>query len=311
MTHSHSRRTFVFAALAAPFASVALPAAAASTAAKPNATTTVPVDDLTSALTRLESAADGRIGLSAIDTASGKRISYRADERFPICSTFKTMAVAAILDRSMHDPALMEKRLQLKRKDVFKSGYAPITEKHLDQGMTVTELCAATMQYSDNAAVNRLMQELGGPAAVTHYVRSLGDKVFRLDRWEPELNTALPGDARDTSTPAAMAQTLQKLTLGDALAAPQRAQLIAWLQGNTTGGRRIRAGVPDNWVVGDKTGTGSYGTTNDTGILWPPAGAPIVTAIFFTQHHEKAASRDDVIASVTHLLTHAIRPVTR
>jgi beta-lactamase class A len=271
----------------------------------------MPANDLTRALLELETAADGRIGLSAIDTANGKRINYRADERFPMCSTFKTMAVAAILDKSMRDPALRDKHLALKQKDLFKSGYAPITEKHVDQGMSVAELCAAAMQYSDNAAINRLMKELGGPAAVTNYVRSLGDKVFRLDRWEPELNTALPGDARDTSTPAAMARTLQKLTLGEALAPPQRAQLVAWLQGNTTGDQRMRAGVPDNWVVGDKTGTGAYGTTNDIGILWPPNSAPIVAAIFFTRHHEKAAARDDVIASVTQLLIHASQHAIR
>tara|TARA_R110001599_G_scaffold171353_1_gene362032 strand:- start:14694 stop:15617 length:924 start_codon:yes stop_codon:yes gene_type:complete len=306
MTHSLSRRHFVFAALATPFTGIALSA----TTAKPAATSTVPANDLTNALAKLETAADGRIGLSVINTASGQRISYRAEERFPICSTFKTMAVAAILAKSMSDPALMGKRLPLNRKDIFKSGYAPITERHVDSGMTVNELCAATMQYSDNAAVNRLMKELGGPAAVTNYVRSLGDKAFRLDRWEPELNTAMPGDARDTSTPAAMAQTLQKLTLGNALAAPQRAQLIAWLQGNTTGARRIRAGVPKDWLVGDKTGTGAYGTTNDIGILWPTTGAPIVVAIFFTQHQEKAASRDDVIASVTDLLVDVIKHPT-
>lgn len=303
MTHSLSRRQFVLAALATPFAGIALDAAA-----KPAATSTVPANDLTNALAKLESSSDGRIGLSAVNTANGQRINYRADERFPFCSTFKTMAVAAILNKSMTDPALMSKRLRFDRKEIFKSGYAPITERHIDSGMTVSELCAAAMQYSDNAAVNRLMKELGGPGAVTNYVRSLGDKTFRLDRWEPELNTAMPGDARDTSTPAAMAQTLQKLTLGNALAHPQRAQLIAWLQGNTTGARRIRGGVPPDWVVGDKTGTGAYGTTNDIGILWPTTGAPIVVAIFFTQHQEKADSRDDVIASVTDLLVHTIKP---
>lgn len=308
MTHSLSRRQFVLAALATPFFGAALNANAAKTSTKPAATSTVPATDLTNALAKLESSADGRIGLSAINTDNGQRINYRSDERFPFCSTFKTMAVAAILNKSMTDPALMSKRLKFDRKEIFKSGYAPITEKHIDSGMTVSELCAAAMQYSDNAAVNRLMKELGGPGAVTNYVRSLGDKSFRLDRWEPELNTAMPGDARDTTTPAAMAQTLQKLTLGNALAQPQRAQLIAWLQGNTTGARRIRGGVPSDWLVGDKTGTGSYGTTNDTGILWPTAGAPIVVAIFFTQHQEKADSRDDVIASVTDLLVHTIKP---
>ncbi|MDN8127273.1 class A beta-lactamase, partial [Burkholderia multivorans] len=156
-------------------------------------------------------------------------------------------------------------------------------------------------QYSDNTAANELMKLIGGPAAVTAYARSIGDDTFRLDRWETELNTALPGDLRDTTTPAAMAASLRVLVLGDALPAAQRAQLIEWLRGNKVGDKRIRAGVPTGWRVGDKTGTGDYGTTNDAGVLWPPSRAPIVLAVYYTQTRADAKAKDDVIATATRI----------
>jgi beta-lactamase class A len=148
--------------------------------------------------------------------------------------------------------------------------------------MTVAALCAATLQYSDNAAANLLLKVLGGPAAVTAFARSIGDATFRLDRWEPELNSALPGDPRDTSTPSAMARSLRALLVDDALPPAQRTQLRDWLLGNTTGDKRIRAGVPAGWRVADKTGTGARGTVNDIGALWPPERQPVLLALFYT-----------------------------
>ncbi|RQO33879.1 class A beta-lactamase [Herminiimonas sp. KBW02] len=257
-------------------------------------------------LKKIEVRSGGRLGVSAINMASDQRVEYRAEERFPFCSTFKVMVAAAVLQRSTSDTSLLQKRIRYKKEDTEKSGYAPITQKYLADGMTVSELCAATLQYSDNAAANFLMKELGGPAAVTAYMRSIGDNVFRLDRWEPELNSALPGDERDTSTPAAMENSLEKLALGRALPQPQREQLMNWLKGNTTGGKRMLAGVPGGWQVADKTGTGSYGTTNDIGILLPPGGSALVTAIYFTQNGKDAAPREDVIASATRIVVAAL-----
>lgn len=261
---------------------------------------------INAALAKLEASANGRLGVAAIDTGKGMRVQYRADERFPFCSTFKTIVAAAILKQSESDHGLLDKRLHYNKDDITQSGYAPVTQKHIADGMTIAELCAATLQYSDNAAVNFLMKELGGPAAVTTYARAIGDDTFRLDRWEPELNSAIPGDERDTTTPAAMERSLQKLMLGDALASMQRAQLVAWLKGNTTGGKRMLAGVPTGWIVGDKTGTGSYGTTNDAGVLWPMHGAPIVAVIYFTQNDKEAKPRDDVIAAATRVVVRAL-----
>lgn len=266
----------------------------------------VETSSLQDKLAKLETLSGGRIGLSAIDTANNRRFQYRAEERFPMCSTFKVMAVGAALNRAMNDAHFLQKKITYSKADITASGYAPITEKNLAGGMPVSDLCAAAIQYSDNAAVNLFMKELGGLEAVTAFARSIGDDIFRLDRWEPELNSATPGDLRDTSTPAATQRSLQRLLFGDALAAPQREQLKAWLKGNTTGDTRIRAGVPKDWVVGDKTGTcGSYGTTNDIGIIWPEKGAPIILAIYFIHKDKDAPPRNEVIASVTQLLISA------
>ncbi|HWV63326.1 MAG TPA: class A beta-lactamase [Oxalicibacterium sp.] len=284
------RRALLMIAMIAPFAGMsrhAFAASAASTAAAQDA------------LEKLERSANGRLGIVAFDTGNGKSVEYRPGERFPFCSTFKTIAAAAILKRSEEQRELLGKRIGYTKQDTDASGYAPITGKLVGKGMTVSELCAATLQYSDNAAVNLLMKELGGTAAVTAFARTVGDETFRLDRWEPELNSAVPGDLRDTTTPAAMVQTLQKLMLGNALGSLQREQLVFWMKKNRTGDARIRAGVPTDWIVADKTGTGSYGTTNDIGVLWPPGRAPIVVVLYFTQHEQAAKPRDDVIADAT------------
>jgi beta-lactamase class A len=168
--------------------------------------------------------------------------------------------------------------------------------------MRVDELCAAAIEYSDNTAANLLLKLSGGPRGLTEFARSIGDKSFRLDRGEPALNEAFPGDERDTTTPEAMAASLHAIALGDALPAPQREMLVGWLKGNTTGGESIRAGVPADWVVGDKTGSGGYGTTNDIAVLWPPKGPPFVLVVYFTQPTPDAAMRRDLISAVARLL---------
>lgn len=256
-------------------------------------------------LAALEVSSNGRIGLYAINTENNTDIQYRANERFPFCSTSKVMVVSAILKQSMTNAHLLEQKVIYTKENLLSAGYTPITQKHLANDMTISGLCAAAIEYSDNAAMNFLVKELGGPKAVTAFARSIGDKIFRLDRIEPKLNSAVPGDLRDTTTPAAMEKSLQKLVLGNVLGLPQRELLQIWLKNNTTGDFRIRAGVPKGWLVGDKTGTGQYGTTNDIGIIWPPKCSPIVVVIYFTQQRKEAAPRDDIIASTTRLLISA------
>jgi beta-lactamase class A len=279
-----SRRTFLLATAALPL----LPAWAAD------------ANDPLQRLTQLEASFSGRLGVAALNTANGEMLSYRASERFPLCSTFKAMLAGAILQRSSLTPGLLQQRITYRKADLV--SYSPVSEKHVADGMTVAELCAATVQYSDNSAANLLMKLLDGPEGVTTFARSIGDHEFRLERWETELNTAIPGDLRDTTTPNAMAHSLQKLVLGDALPEPQRAQLQDWLRGNTTGATRIRAGVPATWQVGDKTGTGDYGTTNDVGVIWPTGKAPVVLALYLTQTDKHASARNETLAEATRIV---------
>ncbi|GHU29946.1 beta-lactamase [Betaproteobacteria bacterium] len=251
-------------------------------------------------LAALEAASGTKIGVFLRDTANNVTLQSRSGERFPFCSTFKVMLVAAVLEQSRKEPGIMQQYIPYTQKDLV--SWSPVTEKHITAGMTVAELSAAALQFSDNTATNLLLRLLGGPDAVTSYARSIGDSSFTLNRWEPDLNTVLPGDERDTTTPAAMGESLRRLVLGDTLPLPQREQLQSWLRGNTTGDQSIRAGVPAGWVVGDKTGSGAYGTTNDIAVLWPPAGEPLILVIYLTHTDETAPNRKDILVQVTRLL---------
>ena len=253
-----------------------------------------------SKIKNLEVSSGGRLGISAINTANNMHIEYRAEQRFPFQSTFKLLVVSAILKQSMADTDLLEEKVIYKQDDlVF---WSPITEKYISAGMTVSELSAAAMMHSDNTATNLLMRKLGGTEAVTAFAHSLENHTFRLDHWETELNSN-PDVDQDTSTPLEMRESLQKLVLGNILAAPQQEQLVTWMKGNTTGDKRIRAGVPKGWIVGDKTGGGTdYGMTHDIGIIWPPNCAPLVIAVYLVQNQKNAVRREDIVASVTRLL---------
>lgn len=257
----------------------------------------------------LEQTAGGRLGVAAIDTHNGNLLEFRADERFAFCSTFKVMLVSAVLQRSSRASGVLGQHIHYTDSDLVT--YSPITEDHLHGGMTVQALCAAAMNYSDNTAANLLLKLIGGPSALTAYARSIGDRQFRLDRWEPALNTALPDDPRDTTTPRAMMRSLQALTLGEGLPQAQRQQLQQWMEANTTGGERIRAGAPASWRIGDKTGTGDYGATNDVAVLWPPGRQPIVLAVYFCQPDKHASPRSDVIASATGVVCQLLAGVGR
>lgn len=255
-------------------------------------------------LAALEQRSGGRLGVALIDTADGSQILYRGDERFAMCSTSKVMAAAAVLKQSESQHDLLNQRIEIKKGDL--TNYNPIAEKHVGGSMSLSELSAAALQYSDNVAMNKLIAQLGGPQGVTAFARKIGDETFRLDRTEPTLNTAIPGDPRDTTSPRAMAQTLRNLTLGKALGDAQRAQLVTWMKGNTTGTASIQAGLPASWVVGDKTGSGDYGTTNDIAVIWPTDRAPLVLVTYFTQPQPEAESRRDVLASAAKIVTEGL-----
>ncbi len=252
----------------------------------------------------LENKSGGKLGLTIVDTSDGTTYSWRGDEKFPLCSTSKVMVVAAILKKSESDTNLLAKKITINKSDMV--NYNPITSKYIDSSMTITELSKAALQYSDNAAMNKLLSYLGGPRYATQFARTIGDKAYRLDRNEPGLNTAIPGDSRDTTTPSAMAETLNKLILGNALKKEQKAKLTEWMKGNTTGLNSIKAGLPAEWTVADKTGSGDYGTTNDVAVIWPKNHAPVILTTYFTQPEKDASARKDVLASAAKLIAEAI-----
>lgn len=291
MTHSPLRRSLLLAAVSAPVL------AACATSREGNAKAAGAERQLAA----IEASFGGRLGVAAIDTGSKARIMYRADERFAFCSTFKTILVSAVLARASGDARLMSSVIRYTPRDLV--NYSPVSSKHVATGMTVAALCAAALQYSDNSAANLLIRLIGGPAAVTAYARATGDAAFRLDRIETALNDAVPGDERDTTTPGAMAETLRRVTLGDALDPAGRAQLVTWMLGNTTGDTRIRAGTPAGWRVADKTGSGDYGSANDVAVLYSPNRAPVVLAVYTTRPAKDAAYDNAAIASVARVVT--------
>jgi beta-lactamase class A len=253
----------------------------------------------------LGTAAQGRLGVAIIDTGSGMRFRMRASERFPMCSTFKATLAAAVLARVDAGEERLRRAVPVTSADLV--AYSPFAETRVGHDATVGELCAAAVGLSDNAAANLLLSAIGGPAALTRFLRQMRDHITRLDRTEPSLNTAIPGDSRDTTTPAAMAWTLHRLTLGDALAPASRAQLIAWMTAATTGGKRLRAGLPPGWRVADKTGTGAQGTNNVIGLLWPRRGAaPLVVTSYLTGSSLPDADKDAIHAGLARAIAREV-----
>jgi beta-lactamase class A len=249
---------------------------------------------------QLESASGGRLGVAMRNTATGARFGYRENERFPMCSTSKLLTAGAVLTRVDQGKEQLNRIVHFSKSDLV--GYSPATEKRVAQGMSIEALCVAAVTLSDNTAANLLLATIGGPPGFTRFARSLGDNVTRLDRNEPTLNEALPGDPRDTTSPAAIMMDMGTLVLGDKLSAASRALLKGWLVANTTGDKRLRAGVPKNWKVGDKTGSGDHGTANDVGILWPPGQPPLLAAVYLTGATVDPAAREATIAGVGRLI---------
>nr|AMP54385.1 classA [uncultured bacterium] len=287
MTMSMSRRQALVGSLLAVSALVPIPAGAQAQDG-----------DAEARLAELERAHGGRLGVAVLDLANGRRIGHRADERFLMLSTFKTLAAALVLARVDRGEERLDRRIVFSESDLVV--WSPVTENRVGRaGMTLAELCEATITLSDNTAGNLLLDSFGGPAALTDYLRSLGDEVTRLDRIEPDLNEHdAPGDLRDTTTPAAMLETLHKLLFGDALSRHSRDQLNAWLTINKTGDQRLRAGFPENWLVGEKTGTNRSGTANDAGVAWPIDRGPILVAAYCEMSSISPEKRNAVLAEV-------------
>ena len=244
-------------------------------------------------LADIEAREGGRLGVFVRDTGAGATIEHSADERFPMCSTFKLLAAAAALKRVDQGAERLDRTITYGPSDLLE--YAPVAKAHVAEGgMTVADLCAAAIDWSDNTAGNLVLQSIGGPAGFTQFARSLGDEVTRLDRNEPTLNESLPGDERDTTSPRAMAGTMQKVLVGDALSDASRSQLQMWLIGDKVGDKRLRAGLPPSWRIGDKTGTGDRGSTNAVAIIWPPGRAPLIATVYYTGSSASVDARNAV-----------------
>lgn len=244
---------------------------------------------------KLEDKYDARLGIFALDTNTNQTVTYRPDERFAYASTHKVFTVGALLQQNAI--ADLSERITYTNDDLV--NYNPVTEKHVDTGMTLEELSEASLRYSDNTADNLIMAYIGGPSELKKALREIGDDVTNPVRFEPELNDVEPGETHDTSTPKALATSLQAFTLGDVLPVEKRELLIDWLKGNATGDTLIRVGVPDDWEVADKSGSASYGTRNDIAIIWPPEGEPIVLAILSSRDQKDAETNDELIEEAT------------
>ncbi|GAA3119190.1 class A beta-lactamase BlaA [Planomonospora alba] len=298
-------------AISTAFAAVAGPGGPAGADTRPvSAAPSLPgTHDVGERLRELEISYQGRIGAFAIDTGTGRTISYRGGERFPSRSTFKAILCGAILAKARTtDPGLLNRTLRWTAQEVVTD--SPITGKpeNIENGMTAERLCHAAITVSDNTAGNVLLKQIGGPAGLTRYYRSLGDPVGRLDRWEPQLNEWKPGEKRDTVKPAFMARSLQKLTVGGVLHPQDRRRLTGWLRDSTTGAERIRKGLPQDWIVGDKTGgaAGAYAPGSDIAVAWPPSGAPLIIAVYTNRDDPAATVDNSVIAKTATLLARGL-----
>ncbi len=309
MQHNRARRA-VLGALAAltlvPLTACGADGSPASSSA--SAATTKPstaAKSFTGEFKELERKFDARLGVYAVDTGTGREVAYNDGERFAHASTFKALAAGAVL-RKYSPNGGMDRVITYSKEDLVE--YSPVTEKHVETGMTLRELCDAAVRYSDNTAGNLLFDALGGPKGLDAVLEGMGDDVTRMERREPELNVWAPGETRDTSTPRALAKDLRAFVLGDVLGKNERAQLEQWLRNNTTGGELIRAGMPKGWAVGDKTGAGQgYGTRNDIAVVWRPNAAPVVMAILSNRTKADAKYDNKLIAEAASVVAGTLK----
>jgi beta-lactamase class A len=246
----------------------------------------------------------GRIGVLALDTVSGRQAGWDAEGAFPLNSSFKVLLCAAILERVDAGDETLDRLVPVSAGDIV--GHSPVTEAKVGGEMTVGALCEAATTTSDNGATNLLLAALGGPEALTARLRAWGDPVTRLDRTEPAMNDVGPDDPRDRTSPAAMVATLDALLLGEVLSEASRARLLGWMEANTTGDARIRAGIPADWKVGDRTGTGRNGTGSTVAILMPPGRAPVLMAVYV---ENSGLSNDDLSALHARLAAAAVAAI--
>ncbi|WP_442852972.1 class A beta-lactamase [Bacillus sp. UNC41MFS5] len=302
-----SKNNFIFALLLLVVAIVPLTGWSMSTnnlSDKPEkAVKKAPVHQIHREFAELENKYDARLGVYAIDTGTHRTVSYRPKERFAYASTYKALAAGALLQH--YSIEQLDQLVTYKSEDIV--SYSPVTQLHVDTGMTLREVIEAAVRYSDNTAGNLLLEKLGGPEGFETALRQIGDNVTQVDRYEPDLNSAVPGDTRDTSTPKALATSLKAFAVSDLLPNEKRKILTDWMWGNSTGDALIRAGAPTGWEVDDKSGAGSYGTRNDIAIVWPPNRAPIVIAVLSSRDAQNATYDNALIAEAAKVALNALK----
>ncbi|MGW0006970.1 class A beta-lactamase [Nocardia grenadensis] len=293
-----SRRSLALALTAVALSAVACGGADTGTPAAPTTVEQKTVD-LSNTLMALQAKYNVLFGIAAVDTRGGRTFEWNADDRFALCSTFKVYAVAAILRLAERKELDLNDKVAITRQDIVMS--SPVVSDHVGELMSYYELSRAALVRSDNTAANLLLRRLGGPRAVTEFARTVNDSQTRLDRWEPELNEARAGDPRDTGTASALATGYRKLVLGDGLSTEYRRMLTSWMRSSVTSRQRLRAGLPVGWVAADRTGSGAYGTANDAGVVWSPAGTSLVLVVFSrsTTGYPMAAGADAAVADAT------------
>lgn len=257
----------------------------------------------------LEEKFNAQLGLAVLDLESGQRWEYQADQRFPINSTFKTLACAALLQQVDDGTEKLTRELTFPESELVT--YSPITTEYAGRrAIALGELCMATMSMSDNTAANLILKVLGGPEGLTAFTRRIGDKMTRIDRWETQLNTAIPGDLRDTTTPNAMVDNLHRLLFSDLLSRSSRDQLLRWLKSNRVADDLFRAVIPQGWSIADRTGAGGYGSRSITAVLFPPNRKPIIAAVYLTRTERSFAERNKAIAEIGATIIHVINSNT-
>lgn len=262
-------------------------------------------DDLSQTFTTLEQRTGGRLGVSIHDTGSGRSWTHRADERFPLNSTFKAFACAALLAQADRGEARLDTVIPYTAKDLVP--HSPVTQQHVASGMSLGALCAAATKVSDNTAANLILAQIGGPESLTRFMRTMGDADTRLDRWETALNEGTPGDPRDTTTPAAASRSLERLLVGDALSPASRLQLTEWLVADAVADALLRTGLPPGWRVADRTGAGGHGSRGIIAVIWPPGRKPVVAALYLAETSLSLAERDAIMAEIGRALARTLR----
>ncbi|MCI1859868.1 MAG: class A beta-lactamase [Sporolactobacillus sp.] len=306
-THYHFSTTILFTPLLLALA--ILPFAGWSVSAqspadkREKAVKKIPASLINREFDQLERKFNAWLGVYAIETGTNRKIAYRPNQRFAYASTYKALAAGAVLQQN--SISQLNEVITYTENDL--ATYSPITEKHVDTGMTLGEICAAAIRYSDNTAGNLLLEKLGGPHGFEKALRQIGDRMTAADRLETDLNEATPGDHRDTSTARALATDLKAFTISNVLATDKRKTLTDWMRGNITGDPLIRAGAPKGWEVADKSGAGGYGTRNDIAIVWPPDRAPIIIAIVSTRNAKNATYDNTLIAEAAKVTLDALK----